>query len=313
VTAYACIAGVVVVSAGVSVAGSALRQERATFRAHTDLVSVDVSVRRGNQPVLGLTADDFRLADNGVAQVVTAVTTESVPIDVTLFHDTSPSLGGKIDALRDDVRTIAAMLRLSDRLRLLTFDLQIRDVFGWQAAGSPLMLDHVTVGQISSVYDAIFVAMMHKPDVDRRHLIVALTDCVDVGSVIGSATIEEAARRSEGVLHIVKIASRPGGTLELPIPANLTQPDIYGEKRLQSAASRTGGELHAPLLAFTNDAVKTFRKVFDDYRQSYVLRFTPTGVQREGWHEITVEVPGHRAATVRARNGYFGDAQSPQF
>ena len=129
------IAWVLAVSIGLSSAGSALTQERPTFRARADLVSVDVSVRNGDLPVLGLAAADFRLFDNGVVQTVEAVETEAVPIDVTLFHDTSPSLAGKIDALKADVRGIAAMLRPMDRLRLLTFDLQVNDVFGWQPAG----------------------------------------------------------------------------------------------------------------------------------------------------------------------------------
>jgi VWFA-related protein len=304
------IASVLAVSMGVSALPA---QERPTFHARTDLVSVDVSVRIGELPVQGLGAGDFRLFDNGVIQTVEAFTMEAVPIDVTLFHDTSPSLAGKIDALRNDVRDIAAMLRPTDRFRLLTFDLQINDVFGWQPAGGPLNLNAVKLGRISSVYDAIFVAMMHRPDVDRRHLIVALTDCEDVGSVVGSAVIEEAARRAEGVLHIVKIGQRPASFIQAPLTAASTPEDARGEKRLESAAVRTGGQFHDPFINSSNNAVRTFKKVFDDYRQSYVLRYTPRGVARDGWHEIKVEVPGHPRATVRARKGYFGGEKSGTF
>ena len=73
----------------------------------------------------------------------------------------------------------------------------------------------------------------------------------------------------------------------------------------EPAASSTDG-----FLTSRNDPVKTFKKVFDDYRQSYVLRYTPKGVVRDGWHEIKVEVPGHPRATVRARKGYFGGEKS---
>ena len=51
---------------------------------------------------------------------------------------------------------------------------------------------------------------------------------------------------------------------------------------------------------------RTFSRVFSDFRQSYVLRYTPKGVEPKGWHEVTVEVPGVPAATIRARSGYFG-------
>jgi VWFA-related protein len=304
----ACVLAVAVAS---SIALPVFTQERPTFRTRTDHVAVDVAVRNGDVAAVGLSAADFRLFDNGVQQALEAVETESVPIDVTLFHDTSPSLAGKIDALKRDVRDIAAMLRPMDRFRLLTFDMQVNDVFGWQPAGDPLNLDGVKIGRISSVYDAIFLAMMHRPDVGRRHLIVALTDCEDFGSVIGSATIEEAARRSEGVLHIVKITPRPANAMYFPLSAASTPADARGERRLASAAARTGGELHDPFIG--NDAVKTFKKVFDDYRQSYVLRYAPHGVDRDGWHEIKVEVPGHPRATVRARKGYFGGEKSGTF
>jgi VWFA-related protein len=290
---------------GLSSAGSALTQQRPTFLARTDVVSVDVSVRNGNLPVLGLSATDFRLSDNGMPQTIEAAAIEAVPIDVTLFHDTSPSLAGRIEDLKSDVREIAAMLRPTDRFRLLTFDLQVNDVFGWRTTGGLLNLDRVRLGRISSIYDAIFVAMMHRPDVDRRHLIVALTDCEDGSSVVGSALVEEAARRAEGVLHIIKIGQRHADFRNIAMTVVSIPADARGERRLESAAIRTGGQFHAPFITSKKHAVTTFKMVFDDYRQSYVLRYTPRGVARDGWHEIKVEVPGHPRATIRARKGYF--------
>ena len=64
---------------------------QAVFRARTDSVAISASVKRGNDPVAGLTARDFMLTDNGVPQAIEAVTIESVPLDVTLFMDTSGS------------------------------------------------------------------------------------------------------------------------------------------------------------------------------------------------------------------------------
>ena len=53
--------------------------------------------------------------------------------------------------------------------------------------------------------------------------------------------------------------------------------------------------------------LNAFRRIFDDFRQSYVLRYTPKGVERRGWHAIEVQVPSIRDATIRARRGYYGD------
>jgi hypothetical protein len=37
-----------------------------------------------------------------------------------------------------------------------------------------------------------------------------------------------------------------------------------------------------------------------------VLRYTPTGVKPDGWHDLKVEVPSQPRATIRARRGYIG-------
>jgi len=46
-------------------------------------------------------------------------------------------------------------------------------------------------------------------------------------------------------------------------------------------------------------------KAIADFRDSYVLYYTPTGVTRSGWHDITVTVPSQPRATVRTRRGYY--------
>src|SRR5262245_59019058 len=168
--ALRCLAPAVFVAAHVAFLTATGSQQRPVFRSRSDLVSIDVSVRRGNVPVTGLSAGDFKVLDNGVLQKVESVSYEAVPIDVTLFLDTSPSLSGLLDELKRDIAKVAGMLRPDDRLRLLTFDYQVNDVFGWQASGGDLKLEAARMGRISSVYDAIFLSLMRRPDIDRRHL-----------------------------------------------------------------------------------------------------------------------------------------------
>jgi VWFA-related protein len=276
-------------------------QRTPTFTSRISSVSVDVSVKVGARPVANLTAADFRLEDNGVTQTIEAVSIEAVPIDVTLFHDTSPSLAGKIDQLKNDIQRIARLLRPSDRFRLLTFSLGI-DVTPWHAAGEVLDLRRVRVVRISAVDDALIIAMMERSEPDRRHLIVALTDAVDAGSAVGSAAVRDVASRAEAVLHLVRMEPR-GGTRYtagqwLPISGDFGGADLLGE-----AAERTGGNVHEA--SSTRDVVGAFRQAFDDFRQSYVLRYTPQGVDSAGWHQISVAVPTVRGVSVRARQRYF--------
>lgn len=275
------------------------------FRSGVDLVSVNVSVKTGNKVVTGLTAADFRLYDNGVLQQVEAVAIEDVPIDVTIFHDTSVSQGGRIDSLKRDIVTVAGLLRPGDRVRLLTFDDQVQDAFGWQPAGSTPDVSRVKMGRISPVYDALFAALMHTPDAGRRHMILALTDAADAGGVISIETLTAVADRSDAVLHLVLLDdSRPEGEQRGVVRQwNPTRAAATEVAQVQRLVAQTGGVVHEEPL-FRNHVVSSFRKAFDDFRQSYVLRYTPQGVTRGGWHELKVDVARQGTFTVRARRGY---------
>lgn len=275
------------------------------FRSGVELVSVDVSVKSGNRIVAGLTAADFRLYDNGVLQQVEAVSIEDVPIDVTIFHDTSVSQGGRIDSLKRDIVAVAGLLRPGDRIRLLTFDDQVQDAFGWQPAGSAPDVSRVRMGRISPVYDALFAAFLHRPETGRRHMVLALTDAEDAGGITAIETLAAVADRSESVLHLVRLDdARPTGPQRGVIrqwnPTRAARTEVALVEKL---ARDTGGVVHDEPL-FRNHVVSSFRKAFDDFRQSYVLRYSPKGVAAGGWHELKVDVVKPGRHTVRARRGY---------
>ncbi|HEX7780670.1 MAG TPA: hypothetical protein VF424_15580, partial [Vicinamibacterales bacterium] len=124
--------------------------QQAVFREGVASVFVNVSVTQGNVPVAGLGAEDFVVQDNGARQKVDTIDIEAIPIDLTLFHDTSMSQAGRIEGLKDDVIAIARLLRPGDRIRVLTLGFQITDVFGWQPAGENLDLSKVRLGANSA-------------------------------------------------------------------------------------------------------------------------------------------------------------------
>lgn len=81
-------------------------------------------------------------------------------------------------------------------------------------------------------------------------------------------------------------------------------PDDF--ETLTAAAEATGGSVHG-LSWISSSAVTGFKRAFDDFRSSYVLRYVPKGVALTGWHEIDVKVLRPGRFTVRARKGYFID------
>ncbi|MEZ5318280.1 MAG: VWA domain-containing protein [Vicinamibacterales bacterium] len=333
---------------GVSTVGSGVlaraRQDPAAggrqqvFRAAANGISVDVAVRDGNRPVAGLTKDDFVVYDNGVRQVVDSVSLGEVPVDVTFFLGTSnQTRAGEIRDLGADVAAIVRSLRPRDRVRLLTLENQVADVFDWRDGGDAMGRIDVRPGGIQSLYDACLVALLHRPDPDRRHLIVAITDGVEFGSVVDSTTVRDVARRAEGLLHLVVVdpvgAPPAANNVTSPSPvvmggrgtlrtSTLAAPgaatgfsflratwlhvlaDERGIDRLAEAATLTGGTSRH--VEAGTSIVETFQRAFDDFRQSYLLRYTAEGVPPGGWHELRVEIAGGRGYDVRARRGYFG-------
>jgi hypothetical protein len=273
------------------------------FRGGVESVAVSASVKRGSSPVANLTARDFRLYDNDVEQTIEALSIEAVPLDVTLFVDTSGSTAGALDRMKRNVRAIAAMLRPEDRFRLLTIGLSVESPVPWQPGRTDVTLNVKVVPGISLVYDAIFVALAHEPAPGRRHLVVAMTDGQDCGSLIDGERVYDVSGRSDAVLHWIYVSSS-GDFSEHRANAWCSPRDFGAVEWVARAAERTGGEKHRS--RFGDPAVQTFARVLDDFRQSYVLRYSPSGVTARGWHRIRVQVPAHPSATIRARSGYFG-------
>jgi hypothetical protein len=227
----------------VALAGmAAAAQQQPGFRSRTETVSVAVSVKRGNTIVSTLTAKDFHLTDSGVPQVVEAVAIESLPIDVSLFLDTSGSTSGKLDEMKRDVQAIVKLLRPGDRFRLLTIGDAVYEAVPWVDAGTAITVDIQPVGGISVIHDALMLAMLHPTDIGRRHLVVGMTDRQDCGSVIPSALLLELAGRSESVIHLVDYHGG-GGEARYRVRGCSPTARFNGVSVVDEAARRTGGEL----------------------------------------------------------------------
>lgn len=271
---------------------AAQQTERPTFRVSTDLVSVNVSVKAGSVPVAGLVAADFELFDNGVRQDIEAVTIEAIPIDVSLALDLSGSVTADVGKFQSEIRQLVAMLRPTDRVRLVSFADDVREVASMRSPQSPLPLDLTKPGGSTALNDGVLYSLLWtSSEPGRRHLVVVFTDGYDSRSTLDNASISALAGRVDAVLHAV-LAESP-----VPIFAR-----YQGSLRaLREAAVKTGGEAHR-----LSRAVEDFKQIVDDFRASYVLRYTPKGVAREGWHALTVHVLRQGAFTVRARQGYDG-------
>jgi hypothetical protein len=157
--------------------------------------------------------------------------------------------------------------------------------------------DDFESGSSSSVYDGVAAALLRRIDLDRRHLIVAFTDGLENSSILTLDMLMQIAKQSEAVLHLSgntasaldAVAQATGGANHAPPPAT---------SRVNGIA--LGGDLPG------GSMLGDFKKIFEDFRQSYVLRYRPTGVAADGWHDLKVTLARRGRFTIHARRGYFG-------
>jgi Ca-activated chloride channel family protein len=273
------------------------------FRAGADVVSVEASVRRDRRPVAGLKAEDFELLDNGVPQPIADVNHEKLPIDVTVLLDVSASVTGPaLDELRRALRQLRADLGANDRLRLVTFNMSMRRVvdFAEPAVNIDRALASVGGAGSSAVFDSLAVALTAPVPPGRRQLIVLFSDGQDSSSITDAETLLDVAKRTAPTVAVVLTSSARQRPASLLRTATKLGSATVGEMADQ-IAGETGGFVAS--IEPGDSLTSTFRRVLDQFRSSYVLFFTPTGVERLGSHTLEVRVKRPKV-DVRARRGY---------
>jgi len=257
-----------------------------TFSSRIEAVRVDVLVTDRGQVVRGLGPQDFEVRDEGVLQEVDLVRLEQVPLNVILGLDVSASVTGeRLEHLLAAGNTLLQRLAGDDRAALLTFShaVRLRQELTSDIPGIRQALDAVIpAGQTALVDGTAAAIALAGADVGRSLLIV-FSDGVDTASFLSPDVVLQSARRSDVVVYAVAMRSRIEPTF------------------LKHLGELTGGAVFE--IESTKDLSRTFLRILEEFRQRYLLSFSPRGVPQTGWHRLEVRVKGRRA-TVNARVGY---------
>jgi hypothetical protein len=189
------------------------------------------------------------------------------------------------------INQVSAALNPADRAAVVTFSTRVAER---QALASPPLSVNLSTRQGgTSVLDALLLALVSAPVVDRRQLAIFMTDGDDTTSYFDGLTVAETAKfaSTQCSFVIVRDRDRLNNGLILTV--------------FRSVASATGGEMIE--LQRDDDLSEAFLTALENFRLSYVLRYTPTGVSHQGWHDLSVRVKGKDYA-VRARRGYQADS-----
>ena len=127
---------------------------------------------------------------------------------------------------------------------------------------------------------------------------MVFTDGYDTSSASDLTLLRGVAQRSEAVLHLVLTDTAPGDASR-GVWSTFRPSD---PKDLQRIVEGTGGQVHTSVWRRTS--VDRFQAIFDAFRQSYLLAFSPTRPGAVGWHEISVKVKGGCRCEIQTRKGY---------
>jgi VWFA-related protein len=267
-------------------AGLPAQTQNPTFSSKVEAVRVDVLVTEDGKPVRGLRAADFEIFDNGVRQSADIVSFEQLPLNVVFTFDLSDSIvGERLANLREAGRAVLDGLLKGDQAAFVAFNDAVLVGPGLTADAGLVRaaIDRAEPAGNTSLVDAAFAGMMLAESDTGRGLVIVFSDGLDVSSWLRPKAVLEVAKRSDAVVYAVSAGQ--AGRAEF----------------LGDLAEQTGGRLFK--IESTRSLSAVFLEVLDEFRQRYLVSYSPTGVPQEGWHQLTVRVKG-RGATVRARPGY---------
>ena len=290
-------------------AGRTTTQEpRPQFRAVVDAVTIDAFAHHSGQPLTGLTKADFIVRDNGVEQRIDSIgATDSAHVIVGL--DLSGSVDGAVlEQLRAAVRGVTRQLTDRDRLSLFTFSNRIRVLARAQAPDAALeqTLDQLHASGSTTLHDAVVVGSVLARADQRPAALLLFTDGEDTSSWNTVTRSLDILRRTDVVVYPVG-AGLPAALINPPTTAYFrhrtwvapTPGDAV--RMLQQLADLSGGEF----LRVNRRAnlAETFRGILAQYRQRYLITYTPSDSSPPGWHRLDVRLR-NRPGTVVAREGY---------
>ena len=258
------------------------------FSSRVESVRVDVLATAGGAPVTDLKVSDFEVRDNGVVQQISLVGNEKAPVNVLLALDTSESLSEeRLQRLRAACDALIGKLQPDESAGLITFSdvITVRQVLTTNLRRVSDALARVEPSGNTSLSDAVSLGLSLGEQSTGRALLVVFSDGVDTNSWHGEELILASARRSETVLYGVAVTPEGGSP-----------------RFLRDVADVSGGKV---MEVQSNDRLEeAFVRILEEFRQRYLLSYTPTGVAKPGWHKIEVRVK-RRGVTAKARPGYF--------
>ncbi len=279
-------------------------QNPQTFRSGVNLVQVPVVVTaKDGGLVRGLTPDDFRVTENGVAQTLQFFSEgapgDKLPLHIGLLLDVSESMGQDLSqAATAAVRFVNALDEAQD-VTLVDFDEKVR-VARFGPDSYPRLFERIREKKASgatALFDAVSMYLRGAADLEGQKVLLLYTDGGDTTSALNFGQLTKMLKLSDVLVYSIGYLSRD---------SRMAQPQM----QLTQIARDTGGDAFFP--QDPRELNEIYAKILDELGSRYTLGYVSSNAKEDGsWRKVEVKVtrPDAVKAKVRTRPGYYAPGE----
>ena len=284
--------------------------QQPSFKSSAERVTVAVVARdRHGRPMMGLTASDFEILDDGQRRSIVDFQIGGSMVSVALLLDTSGSmkLPPKVELSTGVANILLASLSEGvDEAGLFTFDkeLHFAHPFTTEFDGLRSAIQSAPAFGSTSLYDAIAETAQQLSTRPGRRALVVVTDGVDTSSRLTPAEVSAIASQIDVPVYIFGIVPSIDNPTEETAVSSVERSAFAGP--LSDLAAWTGG--HVFVASTPGQRSIAARQIIDELRHQYLIAFESSG--KPGWHPLVVRAR-NKDLTVRARSGYTAGQSSP--
>jgi Ca-activated chloride channel family protein len=283
------------------------------FRSGANLVPLNVTVTDSTkQFVKGLTASDFSIFEDGVAQNVQFFEASETPTDLIVLIDTSSSMSDKMDVVHEAATGFLKTMKKGDRGAVVAFADGV-DIIQTLTEDRQLLEQGVrrtAARGATSLHNAIYISLKQfgrgaKQDGEvRRQAIAVLSDGEDTSSLVGFDDVLELARKSGVSIYPIVLQSRYAAT----------RATVQGQRRfyseaeysMRTLAQETGAQAYFPMQIFELKGI--YASIAQELSSQYSLAYSPNNGRADGrFRKILVRIATRPDLKLRTRTGYTAD------
>ena len=280
-----------------------LLAQQPTFKAGAQIVPLYITVLDETKRLVPeLQQADFEVFDNNQPAKIVLFQNEPEPFSVVVMLDTSGSMTGSIDLLRQAAEQFLIRLLPEDKGMVGAFNDKIQfPVRDFTPDRDELIsaLKDVDFGNPTRLFDAIQASLDELARVKGRRVVLVFTDGEDTASKIGMGDALDRARTDEAMIYAIGLQS------------------VYfnGQRQVRSSPDRglrklsdeTGGGYFE--LKKTDELGPTFTRVAQELHSQYLIGFSPATDGKQHKVEVRLKKPGLVARARRSYQAPTGETQ----